>query len=232
MGFLRCDMVGLRYGSDPEILHDISFSIEKGDFCFLLGPSGAGKTSLLSLLFLARNPTRGLITLFGQDVLTLSSDERAALRRRIGVVFQDFRLIEHATVYENVMLPLRISGQKERFFRQDVHDLLEWVGLAGKHKAYPPTLSGGEQQRVAIARAIATQPDLLIADEPTGNVDPLMADRLLHLLIELNKLGTTIFIATHDPKRISQYKARVFQLDNGYLRNPNHYANDRIGEPL
>jgi len=219
VNLLRCDMVGMRYGHGPEILHDICFSLEEHDFCFLTGPSGAGKTTLLSLMFLAQNPTRGLITLFGEDVLTLSRDERAQLRRRIGVVFQDFRLIHHASVYENVMLPLRIKGLKEKAFRKDVMDLLEWVGLGGKEHAYPPTLSGGEQQRVAIARAVAAQPDLLIADEPTGNVDPIMAERLLHLLTELNRLGTCVLVATHDPQLAAQYKARIVHLDQGHLQD-------------
>ena len=230
MSLLRCDMVGMRYGNGPEILHDICFTLEERDFCFLTGPSGAGKTTLLSLMFLAQNPTRGLITLFDQDVLVLSREARAQLRRRIGVVFQDFRLIHHATVYENVMLPLRIKGLKERSFRQDVMDLLEWVGLGGKENAYPPTLSGGEQQRVAIARAVAAQPDLLIADEPTGNVDPKMAERLLHLLTELNRLGTSVLIATHDPNLALQYKARIVHLDNGHLIDQPTQRKDHHGE--
>ncbi len=217
MNLIKCDMVGMRYGSGDEVLKDIRFSLEERDFCFLTGPSGAGKSTLLRLLFLAQNPTRGLITLFGRDVATLTRNERAKLRRRIGVIFQDFRLIDHATVYENVMLPLRIAGQRERDFRKDVRDLIEWVGLGDRQSAYPPTLSGGEKQRVAIARAIAAQPDLVIADEPTGSVDPIMAERLLHLLTELNRLGTAILIATHDSKRALEFKSRVLHLENGRL---------------
>ncbi len=220
MNILHCDTIGMRYGTGAEILHDICFDLAKGDFCFLTGPSGAGKTTLLSLFFLGQYPTRGIIKIFGKDVSDekiTSRQERAQLRRRIGVVFQDFRLISHATVYENVMLPLRIKGQKEKSFRKDVKDLLAWVGLGDKENAYPPTLSGGEQQRVAIARAVAAQPELLIADEPTGNVDPEMAERLLHLLTELNQLGTAVLVATHDPKLAAQYKARIVHLQHGHL---------------
>lgn len=220
MNILHCDTVGMRYGNGSEILHDISFDLERGDFCFLTGPSGAGKTTLLSLFFLGQYSTRGIIKVFGKDVSDekiTSRSERAKLRSRIGVVFQDFRLISHATVYENVMLPLRIKGHKERVFHKDVNDLLEWVGLGGKENAFPPTLSGGEQQRVAIARAVATQPELLIADEPTGNVDPAMAARLLHLLTELNQLGTAVLVATHDPQLAAQYKARIVHLEGGHL---------------
>ena len=217
MSLIKCDMVGMRYGSGEEVLKDICFSLEERSFCFLTGPSGAGKSTLLRLLFLAQNPTRGLITLFGRDAATLARHERAMLRRRIGVIFQDFRLIDHANVYENVMLPLRISGQHEKNFRKDVRDLIEWVGLGGRENAYPPTLSGGEKQRVAIARAVAAQPDLVIADEPTGSVDPLMAERLLHLLTELNRLGTAVLIATHDPKRALEFKSRIMHLENGRL---------------
>lgn len=221
LNIIHCDTVGMRYGTGSEILHDISFDLNKGDFVFLTGPSGAGKSTLMSLFFLGQYPTRGILKVFGKDVSDekiTTRDERAQLRRRIGVVFQDFRLIPHATVYENVMLPLRIKGQKEKAFRNDVRDLLNWVGLGDKENAYPPTLSGGEQQRVAIARAVATQPELLIADEPTGNVDPSMAERLLRLLTELNQLGTAVLVATHDPQLAAKYKARIVHLEGGLLQ--------------
>ncbi|MFT3988541.1 cell division ATP-binding protein FtsE [Aestuariivirga sp.] len=215
---VRLENVGLRYGHGPEILRDVSFHLEAGGFSFLTGPSGAGKTSLLRMLFLALKPTRGLIRLFGEDVTMI---DRAALpftRRRIGVVFQEFRLLDHLTTYDNVALPLRVAGQRESSYRADVMDLLSWVGLADQAQAYPPVLSGGEKQRAAIARAVIGKPELLLADEPTGNVDPALARRLLHLFVELNRLGTTVLIATHDLKLVQQAKAPILHLERGELR--------------
>lgn len=215
---VRLDSVGLRYGDGPEILKDVSFHLRPGSFCFLTGPSGAGKTSLLRLLFLALQPTRGLINIFDRDVTQVSRRELPLLRRRIGVVFQEFRLLDHLTTFDNVALPLRVSGQREDFYRADVMDLLSWVGLADQAHAYPPVLSGGEKQRAAIARAVISKPELLLADEPTGNVDPVLAKRLLHLFMELNRLGTTVFLATHDLKLVSQTKSTVFHLEKGMLK--------------
>ena len=187
----------------PRFLRDLDFRLAKGGFYFLTGPSGAGKTSLLQLLYLARRPTRGRIQLFGQD---LTDAPRAVLpdfRRRIGVVFQDFRLIRHLSAFDNVALPLRIAGRSDADLEGPVREMLAWVGLADRASARPPTLSGGEQQRVAIARAVISQPELLVADEPTGNVDAEMAARLLHLFTALNRLGTTIIVATHDVSLIA-----------------------------
>ena len=215
---LRLESVGLRYGQGPEILKDVNFSLESGDFCFLTGPSGAGKTSLLRLLFLALRPSRGLIRLFGEDVAVLDRPGLAQLRRRIGVVFQEFRLLDHLTTYDNVALPLRVAGRREASYRADVMDLLSWVGLADQAHAYPPVLSGGEKQRAAIARAVIAKPELLLADEPTGNVDPALARRLLHLFVELNRLGTTVLLATHDAKLIAQAGTPVMHLEHGELR--------------
>jgi cell division transport system ATP-binding protein len=215
---VRLDSVGLRYDDGPEILKDVSFRLEAGAFCFLTGPSGAGKTSLLRLLFLALKPTRGLISLFGENVADLPRDRLPALRRRIGVVFQDFRLLDHLTTFDNVALPLRIAGHRPDTYARDVMDLLEWVGLADQAQAYPPVLSGGEKQRAAIARAVISKPELLVADEPTGNVDPVLASRLLHLFLELNRLGTTVFLATHDETLISQAGAPVLHLEHGRIK--------------
>ena len=209
--------MGLRYGLEPEVLSDVSFHIPAQSFQFLTGPSGAGKTSLLRLLFMSLRPTRGQITVFDRDVLTLDRGELPLLRRRIGVVFQDFRLLNHMTIFENVALPLRVRGKEAASYRRDVSELLDWVGLGDKLHALPPVLSGGEKQRVAIARALIDQPEILLADEPTGNVDPPMAHRLLRLFIELNRSGTAVVIATHDLGLMDQVDARRMILSNGQL---------------
>src|SRR5689334_6809761 len=214
---VRFENVGLRYGLGPEVLRDLSFPIDPHSFQFLAGPSGAGKTSLMRLLFLSMRPTRGLITLFGHDIATLSKDALATLRRRIGVVFQDFRLLDHMTTYENVALPLRVIGYPEESYRHEVVELLHWVGLGDRMWSLPPVLSGGEKQRAAIARAVIARPQLLLADEPTGNVDPTLAQRLLRLFIELNKSGTSVVIATHDIALMDQYDARRLVLHDGRL---------------
>ena len=214
---VRFENVGLRYGLGPEVLCDLSFRIEPHSFQFLTGPSGAGKTSLLRMLFLTLKPTRGLITVFGHDVATLSKDSLATLRRRIGVVFQDFRLLDHLTTYENVALPFRVIGRDESSYRSEVAELLQWVGLGERMWALPPVLSGGEKQRAAIARAVIARPELLLADEPTGNVDPTLGRRLLRLFIELNKSGTAVIIATHDITLMDQYDARRMVLHQGRL---------------
>ena len=215
---VRFENVGLRYGLGPEVLRDLTFRIEPHSFQFLTGPSGAGKTSLLRLLFLSLRPTRGLISLFGHDLATVSKDSLATLRRRIGVVFQDFRLLDHMTTYENIALPLRVMGRPENSYRQEVMELLHWVGLGDRMAALPPILSGGEKQRAAIARAVIAQPELLLADEPTGNVDPNLARRLLRLLVELNKSGTSVVIATHDIALMDLYDAPRLVLHDGRLQ--------------
>jgi len=214
---IRFENVGLRYGLGPEVLRDLSFDIGGRSFQFLTGPSGAGKTSLLRLLFLSLKPTRGLISMFNQDTARLAKDGRATLRRRIGLVFQDFRLLDHLTTYENVALPLRVLGKEEASYRAEVVELLQWVGLGERMSSLPPVLSGGEKQRAAIARAVITRPQLLLADEPTGNVDPNLAQRLLRLFIELNKSGTSVVIATHDIALMDEYDARRLVLHDGRL---------------
>jgi cell division transport system ATP-binding protein len=207
----------MRYGRGPEVLRDLSFDLPRGSFQFLTGPSGAGKTSLLRLIYLAAKPSRGLISFFGRDVSGLERAELPDLRRRVGVVFQEFKLLNHLSVFDNVALPLHVSGRKRADYAEDVAELLSWVGLGDKMNAPPATLSGGEQQRVAIARAVVGQPEILIADEPTGNVDPEMGMRLLRLFVELNKLGTTIMIATHDLQLVRMIDAPVMTLSNGHL---------------
>ena len=214
---VRFENVGLRYGQGAEILKDISFSVTKNSFQFLTGPSGAGKASLLRLLFLSLRPTRGLISLFDQDATRLQPNEVAAIRRRIGIVFQDFRLLDHLTAYENVALPLRVAGRDEASYRSEVVELLGWVGLGERLDALPPILSGGEKQRIAIARALIVRPELLLADEPTGNVDAPLARRLLRLFVELKNMGTAVMIATHDVALMDQFDAPRFVLSDGRL---------------
>jgi cell division transport system ATP-binding protein len=215
---LSFENVGLSYGMGPETLRDLSFSIEPDSFQFLTGPSGAGKTSLLKLILLSLKPTRGQITLFGEDAATLGKSAITQIRRRIGVVFQDFRLLDHLTLYENVALPLRVLGREETGYRAEVFELLRWVGLFDRKFVRPTVLSGGEKQRAAIARALIARPELLIADEPTGNVDPTLARRLLRLFVELHKSGTAVVIATHDLALMEQYdSARRLVLADGRL---------------
>ncbi len=209
---LRFEEVSLRYGAGPEILDRLCFDLDPGSFHFVVGPSGAGKSSLLRLMYLAQRPTEGRISLFGRDVAGLTRAEMANLRRRIGVVFQDFRLLDHLSVVENVALPLRVAGQRGSQIIEHVTELLSWVGLAAHLHAYPPTLSGGQQQRVAIARAVIARPSLLLADEPTGNVDDRLAVRLLHLFEELNKLGTTVVIATHNEPLVARFNHPLLRL--------------------
>ncbi len=214
---IRFEHVSLRYANGPEVLRDVSFDLEPGSFTFLTGPSGAGKSSLLKLVFLAERPTGGYLTVAGLDPAALARPERVALRRRMGVVFQDFRLLDHLTAFENVALPLLLRGETIEAVRDDVRELMAWVGLSGSADVYPPVLSGGEKQRVAIARAIVGKPDLILADEPTGNVDPALAQRLLRLFLELNRQGATVLIASHDPHLIEGARQPVMRLEHGAL---------------
>ena len=215
------DNVGLRYGTGKEVLSDVSFTLYPGSFYFLTGASGAGKTSLLKLLYLSQRPSRGQIRMFGTDVITLPRARLPGFRRRLGVVFQDFRLVPHLSAYDNVALPLRVAGVPEADLQRPVTDMLDWVGLSHRSDARPATLSGGEQQRVAIARAVIGRPDMLLADEPTGNVDPEMAVKLLRLFEALNRLGTTVVVATHDLHLLQKVPASmIMRLDKGRLSDP------------
>ena len=214
---VRFENVGMRYSLGPEVLRDVTFVLEAGSFTFLTGLSGAGKTTLLKLINMTQPPSRGLVTLFGRDLSITKRSEYPALRRRIGVVFQEFRLIEHLSALDNVALPLRIAGQSEGRVQDHVIDLLNWVGLADHVHALPRQLSGGQQQRLAIARAVISQPSLLIADEPTGNVDDAIALRLLYLFEELNRRGTTVVIATHNQALIDRFGHPVLHIEGGRL---------------
>lgn len=210
--------VSFRYPGGGDVLKDIQFSLEPGSFHFMTGESGAGKTSLLSLLYLNALPSKGRVRLFGYAVDQLSRPAKAHIRRQIGVVFQDFRLLDHLNAFDNVALPLKIAGVRENEIRRHVSELLAWVGLEKQMRAFPPELSGGEKQRIAIARAVINRPTLLLADEPTGNVDDAMAKRLLHLFLELNKLGTTVVIATHNQGLIKQTEFPQLHLSHGRLK--------------
>ena len=214
---VKFENVGLRYGLGPEVLQDVTFSLAPGSFHFLVGPSGAGKSSLLKLIYLALKPTRGLISLLGQDIATTPRQELPSIRRRVGVVFQEFRLLNHLSAFDNVALPLRVAGARKSDVQKHVVELLSWVGLKDHLYARPPTLSGGQQQRVSIARAVIAQPRILLADEPTGNIDDRLGFRLMHLFEELHKLGTTVIIATHNNQMVERMGHPRMHLDEGWL---------------
>ena len=221
-GHVKFDNVGLRYGTDPEVLSNLSFTLYPGSFYFLTGASGAGKTSLLKMLYLAQRPSRGAIRMFGQDLVTMPQSRLPELRRRLGVVFQNFRLVPYLSAFDNVALPLRLAGTDEKKVQRAVGDMLDWVGLSHRARAVPPTMSGGEQQRVAIARAVIARPKMLIADEPTGNVDPDMALKLLRLFEALNnRVGTTVVVATHDVHLLKKVPdSLIMRLHKGHLSDP------------
>ena len=217
MALVRFSNIGLRYSTGAEVLHDINFELEAGSFHFLTGPSGAGKTSLLKLLYIGQKPTRGVISIFGRELATVPRKSLPEIRRQIGVVFQEFRLLDHLSAFDNVALALRVSGLPEKDIKKNVSELLDWVGLGEKMTSRPPTLSGGEQQRIAIARAIINRPKLLLADEPTGNIDEHIGIKLLTLFEELNKHGTTVVIATHNENIVKRFSHPTMHLENGML---------------
>ncbi len=214
---IRLEGVVLRYGKTDPVLRDISFAVPEGGFRWLLGPSGAGKSSLLRLLYLASRATSGLVEVLGHDIAATARERLPALRRQIGVVFQDYRLMPHLSAADNVGLPLRLAGKPEAQIRADVAEMLHWVGLARRAGARPGELSGGEQQRVAIARAVVARPHLLLADEPTGNLDDLQAKRLMQLFMEMNRLGATVIVATHNDGLVQRHPARSLRLHEGRL---------------
>jgi cell division transport system ATP-binding protein len=214
---VRFGRVTMAYGGAAPILKDVSFNLEQGSLHFLTGASGSGKTTILKLIYMAEKPASGRVEIFGQDVTVLPRQDRPALRRRIGVIFQDFRLLEHLSAFDNTALAPRINGRRAADYRSDVAELLAWVGLGSRMDALPDALSDGEKQRLAIARAVVNRPELLVADEPTGNVDNAIAQRILRLLSELNRLGTTVLIATHDDELVSRSGMPVLHLSDGTL---------------
>jgi cell division transport system ATP-binding protein len=214
---LSFDNVSLIYPSNHAVLRDVTFSLAERGFYFLTGASGAGKSSLLKLIYQAERPTAGTITLFGKPLMNEGPEKKAELRRQIGVVFQDFRLIPHLSAWENAALPLRLTGAEEPYIRHHTKELLEWVGVGHRADAKPQELSGGEQQRVAIARAVVTKPMLLLAGEPTGNVDDCNALKLFHLFDELNKLGTAVILATHQSQLVDKFHKPGLRLEKGRL---------------
>lgn len=216
---MRLRNLGYGYAGRPSVLRDVNLILPHGSFHFLTGSSGAGKSTLLRLLTLGARPAAGRIALFGQDVTAIPRASIPQMRRRIGMVFQDFRLLDHLTAFDNVALPLRLNGEKPRDYAQDVAEMLRWVGLGGRFDALPPALSGGEKQRLAIARAVITRPRLILADEPTGSVDREMGEKLMRLFLSLNKLGATVLIATHDEEMAARYGAGRLHLEDGQLHN-------------
>lgn len=215
---IRFEHVGLRYGVGPEVLTDINFTLEAGSFHFLCGPSGAGKTSLMNLLYLGKKPSRGIVSMFGQNVSILTREQLVPIRQRVGVIFQDFRLLNHLSAFDNVALPLRITGRPENEIKSNVTELLQWVGLGDCLHRLPPTLSGGQQQRIAVARAVITRPRLLLADEPTGNLDDEIGMKLMHLFDQLNRMGTTILVATHNLQILERFNHPRLILNAGRLQ--------------
>jgi len=215
---IRCQQIGLEYVTGKPVLRNLSLHLEPGSFTFIAGASGAGKSSLLSMLALSQKPTSGTLELFGEDVTELTRESLPLMRRKIGTVFQDYQLLNHLTVAQNVGLPLKISGEPAEEIEEKVTELLAWIGLDGYADIRPPLLSGGQKQRVAIARAVINKPLLILADEPTGNLDHELSMKLMYLFTSLNKIGTTIIFATHDESLMASFDYPVLYLRDGHLQ--------------
>jgi cell division transport system ATP-binding protein len=217
---LRLEHIAMRYGEGPEVLHDVNLTLRRGELIFVMGPSGAGKTSLLRLLALQRMPSTGRLCVFDRDVAQLDRHRLAALRRRIGMVFQDVRLLDHLSVFDNVTLPLRINGGRDEQIGAFVSEMLTWLGLGNVIDARPATLSMGQRQLVSVARAVITRPDLLLCDEPTANIDGKLARRLMHFFMQLGKLGTTVVLTTHSDDLVERYPHPILHIAGGRLSGP------------
>ncbi len=217
---LRLENVAMRYGQGPEVLRDVDLTLGRGEFYYMMGPTGAGKTSLLRVLGLIQMPSRGRLSMFDRDVASMSREELGALRRRIGMIFQDFRLLDHLSAFDNVALPLRINGGQDEQIGGFVSEMLAWLGLAEVIAAKPPNLSMGQRQLVSIARAVITRPNLLLCDEPTSNIDNKLARRLMHLFTQLSKLGTTVVLSTHNDDLVERYPHPILHMDKGRLSGP------------
>lgn len=215
---IRLEKVSLAYDTEHPVLREVNLTLERGTFHFLGGPSGAGKSTLMSLIALMRRPNSGKITMFDIDTTRQPRESLPPLRRRVGMVFQDFRLLDHLTVEENIALPLKVSLESRRHIAAKTREMVEWVGLKDVTKAYPPTLSGGQKQRVAIARAVISNPDIILADEPSGNLDKSLSLRFMHLFTELHKQGTTVLYATHDEDLIRHFDYPAIRLEKGLLK--------------
>jgi cell division transport system ATP-binding protein len=214
---IRFYHVDKAYRKEAPALSDVTLTVQPRQFCFVTGPSGAGKSTLLKLIIREERPSSGQILVTGRNLATLTQRQLPTFRRRLGVVFQDFRLIPTKTIYENVAILLTIQGVPAREKKRRAFEALQWVGLQGRMNSFPEELSGGEQQRVAIARALINRPVILLADEPTGNLDPEMAREILRLFKEVNASGTTVLVATHDKQLIATSGGRVILLDRGRL---------------
>jgi cell division transport system ATP-binding protein len=215
---IRLENVSLAYDPEHPVLRDVNLELKRGSFHFLGGPSGAGKSTLMSLIALMQRPNSGRITMFDIDTSRQPHSALPALRRRVGMVFQDFRLLDHLTVEENIALPLKVTSESRRHIVAKTREMVEWVGLKDATKAYPPTLSGGQKQRAAIARAVISNPDIILADEPSGNLDKSLSLRFMHLFTELHKQGTTVLYATHDEDLIRHFDFPVMRLEKGGVK--------------
>ncbi len=223
---ISLDKVMVHYGNGVPILKNISLKLSKKSFYFLTGASGAGKSTFIRLLYMGLKPAGGTLKIFGENVSELSSDEVCNFRQKIGVVFQDYNLIEHLTILENVALPLKVRGETQRAREHQAKELLDWVGLGNCFNLYPEQLSGGQKQRVAIARAVITRPDIILADEPTGNVDEEIADKLMKLFYGMHKMGTCVIVATHYRQFIDRFKFSELAIENNMVFLKNNRSGD------
>jgi cell division transport system ATP-binding protein len=214
---IRLENVTKHYGTDVVAVNDASFDVNKGEFVFLVGPSGSGKSTLLRLLNRQDRPEAGAVYVAGRNIVEMPSGRVPQLRRNIGNVFQDYKLLLNKTVFENVAFAQEVIGKPKHVIRQQVPAVLDLVGLAGKEERFPHQLSGGEQQRVSVARAFVNRPLILLADEPTGNLDPATGEGIMRLLNRINEIGTTVLMATHDTRIVNSMRKRVIQLDRGVI---------------